>query len=209
MTDTATPPSLDSVVARIGDGIESTAGTGQQNNSRLLPLCQCSRKYSDVISQLQTIEERQRPIKLDTLLTCANVVLALTHSRIQCCQCPQDTRVFMQLIIIFQTLLTWTKIQCRPTNNTCSEVRMVLGRHELTSEECGFVASGLLARVLQRTSSVLGAMMARAEQISINPQERRAQSQGGTDLRTYQQLTRSLLHVCRSLLKGFSSAKAL
>lgn len=206
-SDTSRTLSLDSVVARLGEDIESTAMPNQQILSRAHMLCQCLRKYSDLVSQLQTIEERQQPIKLDTLLTCANVVLAVTESRIQCPQCLQDTRVLMQLAIIFQTMMTWTKVQCRPASNNSPDIHMVLGRHELTWEECSFVKTRLLARLLNRTSTVLSTMMARTEQVTINRQGKQAQAQGEPDFQSFQQMARSLIHGCRSLAKGLSSGQ--
>ncbi|KAL8728515.1 MAG: hypothetical protein Q9166_005337 [cf. Caloplaca sp. 2 TL-2023] len=207
MADKAGPHTLDRVAARLEERLESGAVTDQQERSPALSLCQCSRKYSEVVSQLQTIEERQRPVKLDTLLTCTNIVLATVDSRVQCPECLLDTRVSMQLNIIFQTMLTWIEIHCRSVNTTCPDVPMVVGSHELTWEECSLMTTSLINRSLKRISAVLSTMTLRAEQIARSRQEKHTQDQGGTDLRVFQQLTYSLLHGCRSLSKGLSSPK--
>ncbi|KAF7513297.1 hypothetical protein GJ744_009718 [Endocarpon pusillum] len=204
LSETSRPLSLNDVVARLGEGLNSTAVAKQQNAGRTPISCQCLRKYSDVVSQLQTIEERQRPIQLDTLLTCVNIVLATIDSRLQCSQCPHDERVFMQLIIIFQTMLAWTKVHCRPASNICPEVRMVLGCHELTWDECSFMKTRLLARVLKKTIAALSGMMVRAEHFTRNRQEIQAQSQRGTDFRYFRQFTSSLIYSFHSLSKGLS-----
>lgn len=204
MTDATGLHTLDRVAARLEEIPDSQAVTEQRERSPTLFLCSCSRKYSQVISQLQTIEERQRPVKLDTLLTCANIVLATVESLVRCPQCLLDTRVSMQLVIIFQTLLTWIEIHCGSVNNTCADVPMVLGSHELTREEYNLVISSLINRSLKRISAVLSTMTTRAEQIARSRQEKDSQDQGGTDLRAFQQLTYSLLSSCRSLAKELS-----
>ena len=117
MTGIAGSRTLDSVAARLEEGLGSEAVTEQQERSATLSSCRCSRKYSEVMSQLQSIEERQRPVKLDTLLTCANVVLPKVDGH-QCPECLLDTRVSMQLNTIFQTLLTWIEIHYRSLNTT-------------------------------------------------------------------------------------------
>ncbi|KAL8700022.1 MAG: hypothetical protein Q9224_001161, partial [Gallowayella concinna] len=182
-TDTTGPHTLDRVAARLEKRLESRALTEQQERRPTLALCQCSRKYSEVVSQLQTIEERQRPVKLDTLLSCANIVLATVDSRVQCPECLLDTRVPMQLNIIFQTMLTWIEIHCRSVNTPCPDVPVVLGSHELTWEECSLVTTCLIKRSLKRISAVLSTMTLRAEQIARSRQERHTQDQGGTELR--------------------------
>lgn len=207
MTDATGLHTLDRVAARLEEIPEFQAVDDQRERSPTLVLCSCSRKYSQVVSQLQTIEERQRPVKLDTLLTCANIVLATVDSLVQCAQCLLDTRVSMQLFIIFQTLLTWIDIHCRSVNNTRADVPMVLGSHELTREEYNVVTFSLINRSLKRISAVLNTMTTRAEQIARSRQEKDSQDQGGTDLRAFQQLTCSLLSRCRSLSTGLSSPK--
>ncbi|KAI4150580.1 MAG: hypothetical protein LQ341_001073 [Variospora aurantia] len=207
ITDATELHTLDRVAARLEEIPESQAVTDQRERSPTLSLCRCSRKYSQIVSQLQTIEERQRPVKLDTLLTCANIVLATVDSLAQCSQCLLDTRVSMQLVIIFQTLLTWIEIHCHSINNTFADVPMVLGSHELTRDEYNLVTSSLINRLLKRTSALLSTMTTRAEQIARSRQEKDSQDQGGTDLRAFQQLNYSLLSSCRSLSKGLSSPK--
>ncbi|KAI4157350.1 MAG: hypothetical protein LQ342_008344 [Letrouitia transgressa] len=205
MTGTAGPRTLDSVAARLEEGLESGAVTDQQERSPTLSSCRCSRKYSEVVSQLQTIEERQRPVKLDTVLTCANIVLTTVDSRVQCPECLLDTRVSMQLNIIFQTMLTWIEIHCRSLNTNCPDVPMVLGSHELTWEEYSLVTTSLINRSLKRISAMLSTMTLRAEQVARSRQEKNTQDQSGMDLRAFRQLTDSLLYGCRSLSKGLSS----
>ncbi|KAL8653177.1 MAG: hypothetical protein Q9210_002250 [Variospora velana] len=149
MTDATGLHTLDRVAARLEEIPESQAVTDRRKRSPTLSLCRCSRKYSQVVSQLQTIKERQRPVKLDTFLTSANIVLATVDSLVQCPQCLLDTRVSMQLVVIFQTLLTWIEIHCRSVNNTFADVPMVLGSHELTREEYNLVTSSLINRSLE------------------------------------------------------------
>lgn len=205
--DAAESHGLDCVAARLQKKLDSSAVTEQQGRNSTTSLCQCTRKYSEFVSQLQTIEERQRPVKLDTILTCANIVLATVESRAQCPQCLMDTRVFMQLNIILQTLITWIEIHCQSFNAKSSDISMVLGSHELTREEHSLVATSLMNRSLKRISAVLSKITVRATQISNGGQDRHTQEHDGTDLQVFQQLTYSLLHRCRSLSKSLSSLK--
>ncbi|KAL9019701.1 MAG: hypothetical protein Q9185_003039 [Variospora sp. 1 TL-2023] len=92
ITDATELHTLDRVAARLEEIPESQAVTDQREKSPTLSLCRCSRKYNQIVSQLQTIEERQRPVKLDTLLTCANIVLATVDSLAQCSQAPPINR---------------------------------------------------------------------------------------------------------------------
>lgn len=195
-------------MARLEDPtLESTITPfGQPLGSQSI-LCQCLRKYTDFLCQLQTIEKRQRPIKADTLLTCANLVLHLTEDQCKYTKCLYDSRVLMQLVMIFQTIIAWTQWLCQSFNSPYPGLSMILGRHELTNEECSFVTTALLARALNRASAVLKLMMSRIEYAISNQPGKQSWAHEGAEFHSIQQLTDSLIQRYNTLLRKLASRK--
>ena len=168
--------------------------------------CQCLRKYTDVSSQLQNIENRQRPVRTDTLLTCTNIVLNNTAQQFRCTQCLYDSRVLMQLVMIFQTIFTWTQGQGHAPNDPCPDLRMTMGRHQMTREEFSFVRMALIFRTLDRVSAVLKAMMSRIDHITTNRRVKQSSGYEGMEFQNLQQFTSSLMHKFSALTKRLASS---
>ena len=189
--------SLDSVVAMLEDeNLDSTlAPFGQLSDSQCTP-CHCLRTYTDTLCQLQTIEKRRYPIQTDILLTCTNLVLSMTSKQSKCPRCLLDSRVLMQIIMIFQTIFTWAQSQCFvPNNRHFPDSVITLGRHELTKEETCLVKSALVAHALNNTTAALKAIMARIKHTMITPQEKHSWEGGDTrdELKDLQRLMESLI----------------
>ena len=189
--------SLDTVVAMLEEeNLDSTLTPfGQSPDIQCIP-CHCLRKYTDVLCQLQTIEKRRYPIQTDTLLTCTNLVLSITSQQSKCPSCLFDTRVLMQLIMIFQTIFTWAQSQCLiPNNSHFPDFTITLGRHELTNEETRFVKTALLARALNKKTAALKAIMARIEHAMTSPRGKHSWEgrNTGDELKDLQRLTESLI----------------
>lgn len=149
--ETNKPIFLDTVAAQLGE----TGGSKYTHFEQQSMLCRCLRKYADVLCQLQTIEKRQRPVQVDTLLTCANVVLNMTENQLKCTQCLYDSCVAMQLVMILQTFLTWSQGQCRHPGAPALDLRVTLGQHEMMEEECSLVKTALISKAMDRTSAQL------------------------------------------------------
>ncbi|KAL8783397.1 MAG: hypothetical protein Q9213_004656 [Squamulea squamosa] len=82
--DRHSPITLDTVAARLEPSRDPTEVPFGQSLESSSMLCNCLRKYTDVLCQLQTIEKRQHPVQTDTLLTSANLVLSMTERQTRC-----------------------------------------------------------------------------------------------------------------------------
>ena len=131
-------------------------------------LSQCLRKYADVLCKLNPIEKRQRPVQVDTLLTCADLVLKSTENQLKCIHCLHDSYVAMQLLMIFQTLLTWSQSQSDCAGTPTPDLRVTMGQHQMTEDECDFIKTVLVSRTLDRTSGVLRLLMSKIEDVTSN-----------------------------------------
>ena len=171
-------------------------------------LCQCLRKYADVLCKLKTIEKRQRPVRVDTLLTCANLVLNITENQLKCIHCLHDSYVAMQLVMIFQTLLTWSQSQSNYASTPTPDLRVTMGQHEMTEDECDFIKTALISRALDRTSGVLRLLMSRIEHVTSNRQGKQSWGNEGAEFWNVQRLVSCLVQSYGVLSKRLASGKA-
>ena len=180
-------------MTRLRETLVSTVTPFHQSPEPPSIFCQCLRKYTDVLCQLQNIERFQRPVEADTFHTCVNLVLNVTENQHHCDKCVYDSRVIMQLVMIFQTVFTWTESLCCSPTISDPNLSMTLGRHALTREECNFVRVLLMARALNRVSAVLKAMMMRITHVTTKRQGRECLGHEGADFQNLQHLINSLM----------------
>ena len=182
--------SLDTVAARL----EKTVGPMVPDfEPRQSTLCQCLRRYADILCSLQTIEKRQRPVQIDTFLTCSNLVLDMTEKQLRCPHCLHDSCVAIQLVMVFQTIFTWSQGQCHSSGTPAPDLRLTLGQHEMTEDEYDFVKNALVARVLEKTSTFLKSIVSRIEHSRLDRQGKQSWGYEGAELGNIQQLVGSLL----------------
>ena len=197
------PISLDTVTARLEEAAGPTITHFEQQQQQTL--CRCLREYADVLCKLQTIEKRQRPVQVDTLLTCANLVLNITENQLKCTQCLYDSCVAMQLVMVFQTIFTWSQGQCQSPGTVGTDLRVTLGQHEMTEEECSLVKTALISKALDRTSALLKSMMSRIEHVTLNQQGKPSWDHEGGELWNLQQLVNSLVQSFGGLSKRLAT----
>ena len=155
--------SLDTVARRLE---ESASPVKSPFNQRQQTPCQCLQKYADILCKLQTIERRQRPIQIDTLLTCVGLIAEITESGLKCTQCLRDSCVGVQLAMIFQTLFAWFReclAQLAVQDASDPRLCISLGQHQLAEDESHFVHVALTSRALDRIAGLLKRVMARVE----------------------------------------------
>lgn len=129
--------------------------------------CHCLQKYANILCQLHAIEKRQCPIRVDTFLACTNHVLGAISQRGDCSDCQFDVRVSTQLVMIFETILTWARsyFSClTPTKPDLTTVN--IGRHKLTPEENDVVMMALLMRAVAQTGAALKTLIAQVEHVA-------------------------------------------
>lgn len=200
--ETNKPISLDTVAARLE---ETTGPTTTHLEQRQPRVCRCMRKYADVLCKLHTIEKRQRSIQVDTFLTCANLVLNITENQLRCTQCLYDSCVAMQIVMIFQTIFTWSQGQCHPHGNPGPDLRVTLGQHEMTEEEGRFVKTALISKALDRTSALLKLMVSRIEHVTLSRRGKQSWGHEGAEFFNLQQLISSLIQSFGLLKKRFAA----
>ena len=171
-------------------------------------LCQCLRRYADILCKLQTIEKRQRPVQVDTLLTCVNLVLNVAEDQLKCSHCLYDSCVAIQFLMIFQTIFTWFQGQCHSSGSPVPNLRVTLGQHEMTEEECDFVKTALISKALDRTSALLKFMMSRIEHVTLNRQRKPSWGHEGAGFWNVQRLVNSLLQNFGVLSKKLASGQS-
>ena len=188
---------LENVAARLTAALDSRSSfLAEDAHSQPLP-CSCLQKYAHVLCQLQTIEKRQFPVQADTLLTCIKLALGTTQDHPKCKHCSFDSRVLVQIIMIFQTIFTWAQSQFRGSADFLAEPAMSLGRHELTQDEMNFVKGALVARALKGIVSALKAIAARNEYAASRIQKRRSSSSSSSDGEEYEDLHRLINSLTR------------
>lgn len=167
--------------------------------------CHCLPKYAHVLCQLQTIEKRQSPVQADTLLTCIKLALGKTEDHPRCNQCSFDSRVLVQIIMIFQTIFSWAQSQTCSSSDKLTQPNISLGRHELTQDEVNFVMGALVARALNGIVSALKAIAARVEYAASRITKSASSSPDGEEYEDLQRLVNSLIRRYQSLLKKLVS----
>ena len=169
--------------------------------------CRCMREQTDTLCQLQQIEERQTPVEVDTLLTCANLVLETTDTYIRCTYCQEDSRTLMQVFMIFQTLFSWAQAQCHPLSVPCPEVSMTLGKHTMSRDESQVVRLVLVSRTLDQTSKALKHLFSRVDRLSAKTQGRQVLSSERANLENLRQYARALSETSAVLMKRLATQK--
>ena len=142
---------------------------------------------------------------MDTLLTSVNLVLNITENQLKCSQCLYDSYVAMQLIMIFQTILTWSQGQTNPPGTPAPDLRVTLGQHEMTEDECRVVKNVLISKALDRTSALLKLMKSRIEYVTTNGQGKQTMGHDGAELWNLQRLVNSLVQSFGVLSKRLQS----
>lgn len=183
--------------------MEENAGNTVTHSQQQQPtLCRCLRKYVDVLCKLQTIERRQRPVQLDTLLTYANLTMNTAENQLICTQCQYDFCVAMQLIMMFQTIFTWCKDQFHLSESPGPDLRMTLGQHELTEDERTFIKTALMCKILNRIAALLKLVVSRIERMALKRQGKQSYDHDVGDLSNLQPLINALIQNFGSLSKG-------
>lgn len=174
------------------DTPDSSHDAFTESQASFRPSCQCMQKHTNALCKLKDIETRQNPVKVDTLLTCANLVLVIAEEYFRCSHCADDPRVLMQVVMMFQTIFSWAQAQCHSPDSPCPEISMSFGRYDLPKEEAALVKSALMSRLTERNRSATKALGARVDQMIVRRQGREIWSHERDEIQILQQLIRSL-----------------
>ncbi|KAL9132084.1 MAG: hypothetical protein Q9217_000120 [Psora testacea] len=209
LSGTGTSVSLRSVAARLEEAPKPGLKSFGVDLESYPATCQCMQQYIDVLCQLQGIGKRQRPVKVDTLLTCADVTLGTIEQYNRCTSCLDDASVVMQLLVVFQTLVSWTKGACDACSDLSYDMTMRFGQHDLSAEERDVITSTLLTRLLSRIVTALKAILARIERMTRNRQAKAPCGQADTEIEDYRQLFVALLQRCHQLMRQLGMKTSL
>lgn len=83
--------------------------------------------------------------------------------------------------MIFQTIFTWSKDQFHLSESPGADVRMTLGQHEMTKDECTFVKRALMCKMLDIIATLFKLMMSRIEHIALKRQGKQSYGHEGGD----------------------------
>lgn len=110
--------------------------------------------------------------------------------------------------MIFQTIFTWSQGQCHSLDSSAPNLRVTLGQHEMTEEECTFVKTALISKALDRNSALLKSMMSRVEHVTLNRQGKQSWGHEGAEFWNVQRLVSSLVQNFGVLSKKLASGQA-
>ncbi|KAF2235240.1 hypothetical protein EV356DRAFT_121160 [Viridothelium virens] len=199
------PVSLSAVAAILDESSDSTDAIASVS-SQQQPSCRCMRELTDTLCQLHSIEKRQNPVQVDTLLTCATFVLKTAENHLMCLQCRDDTRTQMQVIMIFQTIFSWAQMHVHG-DGPCPDLSVTLGRHEMSKDEAAFVRFALVTRALERSVNAVRMITVRIDRLVASRQGRQTWSSELSELQNLQQLNRSLCQTSKMLLRRLAARK--
>ena len=124
--------------------------------------CQCTKMQSSNICALRTIEQRQSPVKFDTILTCTRVVCAAAERHIACATCRRDPNPVPTLhltFMTFQLIFRWAHAQVHHPDLPCPEHHagngMRLGIYEISRDESVALRQTLVATALEKMQRAL------------------------------------------------------
>lgn len=199
------PISLDSVAIRLEKKAQSVILPPDYQPTNL---CQCLRRYTDVLCKLQIIEKRQSPIQTDTMLTCANLVLTTAEDQFKCNLCFSNPCVALQLVMIFKTLYTWSQGQLHASADPELDISATLGQHEMTKGEIRFVRVALVSRSLDKISAMLKLLIPRIKRAALDVQDTQRWEHDGGEFWNLEQLVNSLLQSIGLLSKRLALAQS-
>ena len=191
--------SLDTVAARLDNGAQSSSVNLEERQS---PPCWCLQKYTDVLCKLQTIKQRQSPIQIDTLLTCANLVLDIAERQLKCQQCLHDFCVMMQLVMVMQTIQGWFEAQCQLPDTSTPDLPMKIGQHDLTADERDLVKATLITRALRKAYAMANVILAKTEDIATHRSGMHLWKAQGEEFRNLTKVVTSLAQSLDVLIKS-------
>ena len=192
-------------MARLKRRLDSASSTQDQHIDLRPKSCYCLRQYTDCLRQLQTIETFQQPVEADTLLTCTDLAIKLTEKQCKCEVCLYDSRVLMQPIMIFQTIVTWTQDCRRVSNSSVQDLSMMIGRHELATEERELVTRVLMTRAMSRIQTILQTVGSRIDYVLSEQHQKQPFTSERAEFCNLQQLTASLIQRARRTISKLAS----
>ena len=125
-----------------------------------------------------------------------------------CTRCMYDSRVLMQRLMVLQTTLKWTSIQCSLQRSEGSSFAMRLGRYKIPQEEGGRIRASLLIRMIDGDITTLKALESKIEYMKLQQPSKETWEHEEQDYEHIQQIICSLVGKCSQLRATLISDKS-
>lgn len=160
------------VRSKAGNGNVSSLGSFHGQQRVTLPsVCTCIQTQAEQLGQLRNVEQRQCPIRLDTMLKYTIPVLKASERILQCPVCWKDSQLFMLTILVFRSVFCWAQQLRHNQNGRSLSLKVMVGHYDVSTEEDSMIKDLLLSRVLCRSKKLLHLLKARIEKAAAAPRD--------------------------------------
>ena len=212
--DGAAPESLSAIITSLdrSSGIDSESITerlpfsGRQtiqlpDITRMPKPCQCLRTQADKLCSLRMIEQRQTPVKLDTILTCIRIVSQAAEYQLQCLSCQIDSHTLFLTMMIFQVIFRWVGAQTHRPEIAYDEPSIKMGQYKISRQETQLLKNVLVSRAFDNTQKALKMLQTRVNQVVMNAERREPWDLERGEVHNIQPLFQSLMEASLALTK--------
>jgi hypothetical protein len=148
------------------------------------------KSQSSNLVSLRNIEQRQSPVRVDTILSCTRVVSSAAETQLACAACgaePNPVPTLLLTLMTFQTIFRWARAQTHHPDAPCPGLDpgmgIRMGAYEISREEAHMLKSMLLSRAFERVQHVLVRLRSRVEIVAADvDRKRRRASLGDREL---------------------------
>ncbi len=190
----------------VGDFISPEAAA-QMNLKPLEPPCSCLRNQANMLCNLQAVEHNTPVVGTEKVLLSMNEVTSGTEAFLRCTRCRNDTRPFLQVVMIFQTIHRWLEAQVASEDSLRYDQSIVMGRYVMSTEDTKFIRVTLLSRAVNKTADLIAKMLTQANQFVATQREQQILDWERTDIEVLRQLTRSLSQTSSDLGERLQALK--
>lgn len=167
--------------------------------------CQCLRAQADKLCSLRTIEQRQTPVKVDTILTCLRVVSRATEYQLQCLSCQNDTHTLFLTMMIFQVVFRWVGMQTHRPEIAYDDPSIKMGQYKISRQETQLLKNILVSQAFDKTQKALKMLQARVNQVVMNAERREPWDLERGEVQNFQPLFQSLMQTSLTLANRFQT----
>ncbi|MCJ1446800.1 MAG: hypothetical protein MMC23_007307 [Stictis urceolatum] len=165
------------------------------------PLCNCMKSQADKLCTLRTIEQRQSPVKVDTILSCVKLVSQAAESQLQCSFCQIDCYTLLLTISTFQLIFHWVRAQTHHPEKACDNTSIKLGQYEISKQDATMLKDILVARAFDTTLTSLKLLRSRVNQLVVDAQCKELWDFERAPIQNLQNMTQSLMQTSSVLSK--------
>jgi hypothetical protein len=160
---------------------------------RALCSCRCMRSQADKLCLLRTIEQRQIPVKTDTILSWTKTITQAAEDQMKCAFCRSDPHTLLLTIMTFQVIFRWVRSQIYTTDIPSDDLNIKIGQYDISKQEARLLKNILVQRAFDKNQKVLMLLHARVEQVAKEIEKSQPWDFERVEMQNLQALCQSLL----------------